>query len=127
MGLTGKYGRKGPLGGGQRAKTDGDDDSDIYDESAGMTKSEALDSDIVHGAEREARDGDITGYIPILYDLCPRKVYTYWVHNIDGGHLNGGIVDDATQKYRWWDLSMMPAQCYDFLRGKVGGGDSCRH
>ena len=32
MGLTGKYGRKGPLGGGQRAKTDGDDDSDIYDE-----------------------------------------------------------------------------------------------
>ena len=120
MGTMGKTGRKGPLGGGQRENSDGEEDSVASEGNSRTTESEALDDEWGHGTYGEAGDEDLTGYKPTPKDLCICDVYEDWAHTNYGGHLSGDITDDAIWKAQWWYLSVITEQRYDSLGGNMG-------
>ena len=75
MGTTGKFGHKGPLGGGQSENSNGEEDSDASDDNDGETNTEDLADDLGHRKDVEASYVYLPGYTPTLEDFCLCNIY----------------------------------------------------
>ncbi len=64
--------------------------------------------------------GDLPGAVVSAADLKLMDVYGDYIHQNDGSHLDGGIVDDAVWQARWAKLIVLPAQRYNAPGGPVG-------
>ena len=47
-------------------------------------------------------------------------IYGDWLHTKNGGHLSGGIADDATWRTWWGELAVIPVRRHDAPGGEVG-------
>jgi hypothetical protein len=64
--------------------------------------------------------GDLPGYKITEVDQKLMDVYGDYIHQNDGSHLDGGILDDAAWQSRWRKLIVLPCQRYDAPSGAVG-------
>ena len=60
---------------------------------------------------------------PAAASSCAQKlerVYGEKIHQNDGTHLDGGVVDDTVWQARWREVMALPPQRYDVPSGRVG-------
>ena len=60
---------------------------------------------------------------PVAASSCAQKlerVYGEKIHQNDGTHLDGGVVDDKVWQARWREVMALPPQRYDVPSGRVG-------
>ena len=70
--------------------------------------------------QNELPIGDLPGYDITAVDRKLMEVYGDYVHQNDGAHLDGGVMDDDVWQKRWKSLASLPRIHYHIPSGKVG-------
>ena len=70
--------------------------------------------------ERIHYEGDHEGVFPNPADFKLRRVYGDHIHQNDGSHLSGGVVDDGVWQNRWKTLINLPSRRYVSPQRRIG-------